>query len=242
MGRQRIRKGILGISFLLFQIRIFHLFFSPVLIVYGASRGIIGGSFIVYTVLFLASLYFGRAFCSWLCPGGALQELCSMAVHKKAKGGGYNRIKYVIWSLWISAIVVAAVRAGGYHTIDPLFGIGQGTRLQKYILLFGVAGLIVPIAFLFGRWASCHYLCWMAPFMIIGTKLRDLAGWPSLHLQVNRDTCTDCEVCDQHCPMSLEVSEMVRKGSMRNVECILCGNCVDHCPSRAIKFLFGAPA
>jgi ferredoxin-type protein NapH len=241
MTRQQVRKSILGVSFLLFQIRIFHLFFSPVLIVFAASQGIINGSFLIYAILFLTSLYFGRAFCSWVCPGGGLQELCSLAVHKRAKGGGYNRIKYVIWGLWVSAIVLLAIRAGGFHAIDPFFGLQQGTRAQKYILFFGVIALVVPASFLFGRWASCHYMCWMVPFMVIGTRIKDRVKWPSLHLKVDRDVCTNCEACDQHCPMSLDVCGMVQKGNMRNSECILCGNCVDSCLSGAIRYSFAAP-
>ena len=33
-----------------------------------------------------------------------------------------------------------------------------------------------------GRRAGCHTICWMAPFMIIGRKLRNLVAWPSLRL------------------------------------------------------------
>lgn len=39
--------------------------------------------------------------------------------------------------------------------------------------------------------------------------------------------------------MSLPVSEMVRKGSMTNIDCILCGECADGCAGKALSFGFG---
>jgi len=242
MKRQKIRKSLLFLSFLLFQIRIVHLFLSPVLIIVGTSQGIITGSFAIFILLFLSSLYFGRAFCAWLCPGAAMQEFCSTFIHKKATGGKYNRIKYVIWSLWIGVIVYSAVRAGGYRSLDLFYGIGPGSTAQKYIIFFGAAVLIVPTTWLWGKWALCHYSCFIAPFLVIGTQMKDWGKWPSLHLQIKEDTCTQCELCDQHCPMSLNVSEMVTAGSMKNSECILCGNCVDGCPTGIIQYSFSNPS
>jgi hypothetical protein len=57
--RQSIRKGLLAAMLVLFQYRLFHLFFSPVLIVVAASQGIVDGSMLIYVLLFLSSLYFG---------------------------------------------------------------------------------------------------------------------------------------------------------------------------------------
>jgi hypothetical protein len=73
--RQRIRKGIILVTFLLLP-AIFY-YFSPYLIIMGASEGIISGSFIVFAVLFLSSLFLGRGFCGWFCspcrnPGSKL--------------------------------------------------------------------------------------------------------------------------------------------------------------------------
>ena len=39
--------------------------------------------------------------------------------------------------------------------------------------------------------------------------------------------------------MSLPVEKMVKENFMENVECILCGTCIDGCKSQAIEFNFG---
>jgi hypothetical protein len=48
--RQRIRKGLLLVSFLLFPITLYY--FSPALILAGAAQGAINGSFLVFSLSF----------------------------------------------------------------------------------------------------------------------------------------------------------------------------------------------
>ncbi len=239
--RQHIRKRVLAGMLVVFQYRLFHLFFSPVLVVVAASQGVVNGSLLMYAALFVTSLYFGRAWCGWLCPGTAINEVCALAVHKPAKVGKANRVKFVVFGLWAGLIGFMAIRAGGFHVIDPFFGMGQRSVVQDILLLFGAFVIIVPFSFGLGKFANCHYLCWVAPIMIIGTKIKEKARWPSLHLAAHREVCRSCEQCDRHCPMGLPVSVMVRRGNLHNAECILCGNCVDQCQTGAIRFSFGRP-
>lgn len=53
-----------------------------------------------------------------------------------------------------------------------------------------------------------------------------------------KDNCKNCKSCEEKCPMSLPVSAMVQRNCMVNSECILCGECVDTCPSGVVKFGF----
>jgi ferredoxin-type protein NapH len=241
INRQSIRKGLLAAMLVFFQYRLFHLFFSPVLIVVAASQGIVNGSLLIYALLFLSSLYFGRAWCGWLCPGAAINEACSVVVRKRCSGGRADKIKYVVFAFWVGLIGFMAIRAGGFHAVDPLYMVDRRSLLQDILLLVGGVAIIVPLAFFFGRFGNCHYLCWEAPIMIIGTRIKETVRWPSLHLTVNPEACKGCGECDQHCPMSLPVAAMVQRGNLRHTECILCGNCVDHCQAGVIRYAFGIP-
>jgi len=79
----------------------------------------------------------------------------------------------------------------------------------------------------------------MAPFMILGRKIRNRLRIPALYLTSAPNNCISCHRCTNECPMSLPVEIMVKENKMENTECILCGTCIDGCKSKAIEFKFG---
>jgi polyferredoxin len=243
--RQRIRKALLFVSFLVFPVTLYY--FSPVIIMQGASEGIINASFIVFGLMFVSSLFVGRLWCGWVCPAGALQEFGQPINNKPTPGGKFNWIKWAIWLPSIGAIAALATGAGGYHTVDPLYQLETGVTMTLpldgggppwFMIYYIIIFLFLVLAVVFGRRAGCHTICWMAPFMILGRKLRNAGRWPSLRLKAAPDLCIDCQKCTRECPMSLDVNQMVQRADMEDNECILCGSCVDGCPQGAIRFSF----
>ena len=73
MNRQRVRKALIIFSFVLLPVTFAYI--SCPIIIEGASKGIITGGLIVFTLIFISSLFLGRLWCGWLCPGGGLQEI-----------------------------------------------------------------------------------------------------------------------------------------------------------------------
>ena len=234
--RQKIRSGIILFSFFLFPAIFYYL--SPALIIQASSEGIINGSFVLFVLMFLSSLFLGRGYCGWLCPGAGCQEALFLARNKPVTKG--NWLKWIVWVPWIGAIVVLAIKSGGYQRLDFFYMTKYGlsvTNVQGLIVyLFVLLLLIVLPAFAVGKRSFCHHLCWMAPFMILGRKVRNIFNWPSLQLHARPDTCKHCHTCTEHCPMSLPVENMVNQAGMENQECILCGTCVDVCKQGAIAF------
>ncbi len=109
---------------------------------------------------------------------------------------------------------------------------------SRYIIYYIVVGTIFLLSITAGKRTFCHYGCWMAPFMILGRKVRNTLKTPALHLTANTDACIHCKTCTQACPMSLDVHAMVQSESMENSECILCGSCVDTYPKDVIHYAF----
>lgn len=246
--RQRIRKALVILAFLSFPITINYL--SPYVIIDGAMNGIINGSLVMFGLLFLSSLFLGRAWCGWVCPGGGMQEIVEPINNRPVNGPKLDWIKWLIWIPWISLIVWLVVRAGGYHSfnffLDTQNGIsvaGSADRpiLFAYIIYYGVIALFVGLAVWVGRRAACHTICWMAPFMLIGRWMRNRLNGPGLQLRASSSDCTNCKKCTANCPMSLDVNGMVQAQKMEHSECILCGACVDNCAAGAIRFSFGRP-
>jgi len=93
---QKIRKPIVISTAVLFHLLlIFHLFFSPVIIVIAAYHSIVNASFVAFALMFLFSLFFGRAYCAWFCPGCGIQEILSLFIKKKSKNSKALHIKYL---------------------------------------------------------------------------------------------------------------------------------------------------
>ena len=242
MNRQQLRKLIIIVAFLLFP-AIMH-WLSPWTPLFSAAAGVFVGAFITFSLQFLSSLFFGRVFCGWLCPGGGLQECLILASDKRAKVGKRDLIKWFIWFPWLALIIVLFIRAGGIAYVIPLFGVPEGLFLghvngnYRYFIYYGVVFGTVILVITFGKRTFCHSVCWMAPFMIIGTKISQLLRLPRLHLEPTKENCNGCNICSRKCIMSLDVKEMVEREDMRNAECILCGECVDACPQKAIQYSF----
>lgn len=233
---QKIRKPIVISTAILFHLLlIFHLFFSPVIIVMASYRGIINASFIAFVLMFILSLFFGRAYCSWFCPGCGVQEIISLFVKRKSKNTKALYIKYFIFVVWIGAIITGYV-INGIHQVDVTYGMTDITIERKIIMTLGAIMIIVPLTAVFGQFASCKYICWQAPFMIIGSKIRDYFKLRGLRLKAEPEKCISCKVCNLKCPMNIEVMENVKNNHLTHTECLLCGNCIDHCKHKVIKF------
>jgi len=235
--RQTVRKAIVYLSLALFPVFFYYL--SPALILQGASEGVVNGSFIVFSLLLLGSVFLGRLWCGWLCPGAGMGELCLNVRKGRVRTGRWDLIKLLVWVPWIVLIAVLAITSEGYHKVDPLYQTVWGISILApgaIFIMVGVLSLIGGLDLIVGRRAFCHYACWMAPFTIMGTWVRDRLRFPWLRLRAKPEKCIHCGACTRNCPMSLDVQEMVRKGDMRHSECVMCLTCVDGCPTGAITF------
>jgi ferredoxin-type protein NapH len=234
-SRQNLRKWILILSFVLLPVTLVYI--SPIIIVMGAAEGIASGSMILFLLLFIFSLIVSRLWCGWLCPMGAWQEICSPVMKHTVRPGWRNSVKYIVTALWLGLIAYALIGAGGIRSINPFYNTDHGlsiTSLPILVVVVVIFIIIFVVAYLAGRRGFCHVLCPVAGLMVAGRKIRNLAGWPALHLDADKNRCIDCNKCSKECPMGLDVHGMVQEEKMENADCILCGNCADVCPKGAV--------
>jgi len=236
MKRQTARRILIYTSLALFPVFFYYL--SPALILQGASEGIVNGSFIMFSAMLIGSIFLGRLWCGWLCPGAGLGQLAIKVRNKPAPGGRWYLMKYLIFVPWIALIAILAVGAGGYSKVDPFYQTVYGISILApgaIFVMVGVLSLIAGFDLGFGRRGFCHYACWMGPFNIIGSKIGDLTRIKRVHLKADPSKCIHCGACTRNCPMGLDVEKMVATGSMKHDECVLCMTCVDNCPKGAIR-------
>jgi len=244
MFKQKKRKLVQIISLLLFPITLFY--FSPALIINAGMEGVINGSFIVFAALFLSGVFFGRLFCAYVCPAGALQECVFPVQDNPPKQGRLNYLKYGIWGVWMAAVILSYVHHGRILKIDFFFMTEHGISVSNtfsYIIYYGIILLILLPALIGGKRAFCHYLCWMAPFMALGVKVGRLLRLPCFHISADSKKCISCKRCDKACPMCVDVENAVKSGgdngAIKSPECVQCGACVDICPKNALMRKMG---
>lgn len=235
------RKLILFVMFLLLPVTLNY--FSPYIIIDGLANRLFAGAFFVWLLMFLSSMFVGRAFCSYVCPYGGLQMSVDLAMKKPLKQVPWMRkMRYVLGVLWVLPIIILTAMninsmkinflylTESFVSVDHIYKL-----LGYYVIVFAL--LILPL--LMGKRASCHYLCPMSILNVAGTKLRNALNLPGLRLTAIQSNCTSCNQCSKACPMSLNVSEMVKLNKMDSLDCILCGECCSVCKCSVLKRSIG---
>lgn len=236
--RQKIRRFLLLISMLLFPVTLYY--FSPAQLVESAQNGYITIAVIVFCLLCVAALLFGRAYCGFLCPVGAVGESCFRIQDSKPVSGKRYYLKYLLCAGFMSAVVYFFIRAGGIR-FNLLYKTDHGisvTKYEDYTALFGAFFFFITVNLVFGKRAFCHYLCPTAVLMILFSKIKEFINYPSLRLAKTEVDCIACGKCQEICPMSIDITDNMKKGNLYDPECIHCGECVDRCPKGVLKLAF----
>lgn len=180
--------------------------------------------FILWFSVAASLLFWGRgAFCGWLCPFGALQELAS----KAAKRIGIRQItvpfalhqrlwpiKYIVFLLLFGVSLQSLATAEKAAEIEPFkTAIILHFVRDWWFVLFAVAllaaGLVIERFF-------CRYLCPLGAALAIPGRLR-MFDW----LRRYKECGSPCQRCGNECP----VQAIHPDGSINPNECIQCLHC-----------------
>ena len=238
---KKVRRSSLFLMFLLLPVTFNY--FSPYLIIDGISHRIAAGAFLIWFSMFITSLLFGRAFCSYICPYGGLQMVADAALQKPLRQVKWLRkVKFVIGLVWVVAILGLLMASSGFEKVNFFYLTETYVSVDSVIKLIGyyviVIGLLI-LPFTLGKRGSCHYICPMSILNIAGTKIKNKTNIPSLRLKSDKSKCIACKQCNKVCPMSLDIMNMVKSEKMDNTECILCGECGNACKFGAVKRVYG---
>ena len=191
---------------------------------------------IILGILLFSTLIFGRIFCGFACPVGALQELASrVRFTSKVKGENKTKLnpptsqKVPTIIRWISFILFAILTIGVsvpiLQILNPFIGfniIGLSLVFLGLIPLFSLLIIFFLSFFVYRPW--CRYIC---PF----GALASLTSRFSRYKLTRTDACTQCGLCEKVCPTN-EAKEQSNKA-----ECYYCQRCMEICPQNAIKLI-----
>lgn len=148
-------------------------------------------------------------------------------------------------TLWMSIVTLALVVVGGF-LVDRFW--------CRYICPLGAASnsfkFWLPLIVLFGIWwglcALGLELQWwwlLAAWCLLGYLLEILYSKPKLqvlHVLRDEEKCgRTCRSCQKACPYNIDVTAEGWK--VTNVDCMLCGECVAACPTKALRVGVSAP-
>lgn len=221
-------------------------------VMYTLELGIVTAGFLFMAAACLATLIFGRFFCSWGCHILALQDLCSWILRKlrirpKPVRSRMLLVVPIVAMLYMFAWPqVTRLIEGGplpeIHVRTDQGGWGSFTTTDFWrnlpgpgiaLLTFAICGF--AIIYVLGSRAFCTYGC---PY---GAIFRGLDRFAPGRIVAAGD-CTQCGACTAACPSGVIVHEELAKfGTVVSAACVKDLECVSACPNNAVRYGLGRP-
>lgn len=213
------------------------------------TSGTIYKGMVLSLLIIIPTLFFGRFFCSWVCPMGILNQWVSYFYNKKTPTENYKENSYrkiFRWKYYI-LILLAVLAISGTLQIglfDPIVLISRAFTISLFPALhyWGESiylkqpvfhgGLLVTFLFLAVLFANrfitrfwCRVLC------PLGALLGVLSFSSLFRIRRDVEKCTDCNKCLHYCQGGCDPHSNLRVN-----ECHLCMNCIAECPEEALHY------
>ena len=226
--RGRYRKLVLIAGVLIMGI-----FLRGYLCPLSAVPNVVEKGFSGYLILFLGglvvpALLWGRVFCGYVCPVGALQEfLYRRRLRLRVPVGWQRPLQFAKYGVLIYLVI--RVLVGGQVLLQDaspfrvLFSWGGPPVVLIGLLAVAVLSLCVYRPF-------CQYGCPLGAFL-------GLLAWLGVWKLRIGPECNACGLCRKVCPVGAIAGNPPR---IQMRECLLCGWCMQRCPQAAISARAGS--
>ncbi len=167
----------------------------------------------IFTVV--TTLVWGRVFCGFLCPFGALQDVIERVVPRRFQRALPRQIhvRALYIKYGILALIILPALAGShtslYQYFEPfgtVFFLSPSLFFWSIAVLFLLASAVVPRFY-------CRYACPLGAALAIGSLV-------SLKRIERVEQCNHCKVCEQACPTGA-----IHGPHIDFKECVRCNEC-----------------
>jgi ferredoxin-type protein NapF len=212
------------------------------------SQHNLASGMIVGVIIAAATLFLGRFFCGWICPMGSCQHFASYLFADPQKKVRYARnafskwhnVKYLVLIVFLFSAVFGLILSGYFDPIAlitrfsttvvvPLINL-VAHRAVSQTFAFDVTlltGVIFIAAFLLN---IVQPRFWCRTVCPLGALLSLFSLRPVFRMVRDDEKCIHCGLCREHCQGACEIDK-----DLLPSQCLMCMNCVDVCPVRAIE-------
>lgn len=167
----------------------------------------------------IGPLFFGRGWCGYACWTGMILDLLPY----KVPNGPRKKIGYIRYITFIISLFFVGTLF--------LLNVKHLEKIMFYAFIIGnviyyVIGIILAVILKDNR-AFCKYICPVTIF------LKPSSYFSILRVKCDKDKCISCGQCQRICPMNVDMTNNLRKRK-NGTECILCLECIDKCPKKAL--------
>lgn len=197
-------------------------------------KRIYASTFILMGIFLVSTLVFGRVFCSYFCPLGAIQEWIralgrKIGIKKDVElPEKIDRIARYFKYIILLAIIYFSYVAGDlvFRAYDPFNALMHlGEEFDEKVVGYSIL-IFLLLASLFSKNWWCRYFC---PF---GATLAIIKKISPFKISRNAKTCVGCGTCARVCPANLQVD---KKAETVSADCISCLDCVSSCPESSLQ-------
>jgi polyferredoxin len=203
----------------------------------------------------LLTLVFGRIFCGWVCPFGALHQFIgwlgnrNRKIKEKIAANLYRKAAVLKYFFLIAFLAGAAIPLGektmmltGLLDPIPLFHRSVNMVLlplgDRYFHLLSITPRVYEGAYVIGVICVvllllnlliprffCRFIC------PTGALLGLIGTWAIFRIGKSNSLCSDCMACETACEGGCNPA-----GKIRIAECVSCFNCYDACKDAMIGY------
>lgn len=198
------------------------------------NRGLLLTALILFAIPIAMSFVWGRAFCGWICPLGAVQEL----IHRSQ---GMLRCYYGLPS-WIDRPLkwVKFLILFGFGYLTWKAGENVFSHYEPFKVLFNFTGTTLTISILAVTLLAsiltsrpfCRYLC------PLGAIFKITAPFSRFKVKLDEESCVECGLCSRGgvCPISaIRCSGNSNRPLVDHGECIACLECTNICKKGSLR-------
>ncbi len=180
---------------------------------------------ILFFVLIIFTVLFGRLYCSIICPLGILQEFLALLRGKKANTPHINYgFKYILSAITFGALIGGSTILIRYIEPYTMFGSAFSITILGLVFTF----TILAIVYYKNRF-FCTNIC------PVGAILGLIAKYSINKIYIDKENCVSCGMCAKACPSGC-INH--KEKTVDNEICIKCFKCISICRKNSIKYGF----